>query len=75
MLFYLTALLREASCKSLESPFLRVTRSTAYFDVLHACAALRSEGFRGLRGIDLALKRFQRESKGPPPRDLCAKPP
>lgn len=25
------------------------------------------------QGINLALKRFQRESKGPPPRDLCAK--
>lgn len=60
VLFYLTALLREASCKPLESPFLRVTRSTAYFEVLHAC-------------INLALKRFQRETKGPPPRDLCAK--
>ncbi|CAK9059703.1 unnamed protein product [Durusdinium trenchii] len=60
VLFYLTALLREASCKPLESPFLRVTRSTAYFDTLSAC-------------INLALKRFQRESKGPPPRDLCAK--
>eukprot|EP00435_Cladocopium_sp_Y103_P040213 s637_g10.t3 len=60
VLFYLTALLREASCKPLESPFLRVTRSTAYFEVLNAC-------------INLALKRFQRESKGPPPRDLCAK--
>jgi hypothetical protein len=31
--------------------------------------------FEKHRGINLALKRFQRESKGPPPRDLCAKPP
>jgi hypothetical protein len=29
----------------LESPFLRVTRSTAYFEVLNACA---STGMRGL---------------------------
>ncbi|CAJ1411290.1 unnamed protein product, partial [Effrenium voratum] len=59
VLFYLTALLREASCKPLDSPFLRVTRSTAYFEVLHSC-------------INLSLARFQREAKGPPPRDLCA---
>ncbi|CAE7942874.1 unnamed protein product, partial [Symbiodinium necroappetens] len=59
VLFYLTALLRELACKPLQSPFLRLTRSTAFFDILES-------------SVQLALKRFQRETKGPMPKDLCA---
>eukprot|EP00931_Biecheleriopsis_adriatica_P096456 TRINITY_DN7010_c0_g1_i1.p1 TRINITY_DN7010_c0_g1~~TRINITY_DN7010_c0_g1_i1.p1 ORF type:complete len:5389 (-),score=1202.56 TRINITY_DN7010_c0_g1_i1:94-16260(-) len=57
VLYYLTALLREVASKPLRSPFLSVTRSKAFFEVLDA-------------SIRLALKRFQRETKGPPPKDL-----
>ena len=79
--------LRELACKPLQSPFLRLTRSTAFFDILESSVwalvfalFLRLDAPGGwsvalslsLSQVQLALKRFQRETKGPMPKDLCA---